>query len=48
MLGQGDRGGGDPAARVAEGNAGPVPFLSPLAERSDGLNSFPDTPSGGI
>lgn len=33
MLGQGDRGGGGPAARAVEVNAGPVPFLASLAER---------------
>ena len=33
MLGQGDRGGGGPAARATEGNAGPVPFLDSLVER---------------
>ncbi len=32
-LGQGDRGGGGPEARAAEGNAGPAPFLASLAER---------------
>jgi hypothetical protein len=31
-LGQGDRGGGGPAARATEGNAGPVPFRASLVE----------------
>ena len=33
VLGQGDRGGGGPAARAAEVNAGPVPLLASLEER---------------
>ena len=33
VLGQGDRDGGGPAARAAEGNAGPVLFLASLVER---------------
>jgi hypothetical protein len=32
VLGQGDRGGGGPAGRAAEGNAGPAPFLGSLVE----------------
>ena len=31
-LGQGDRGGGGPEGRAAEGNAGPAPFLVSLVE----------------
>jgi predicted 3-demethylubiquinone-9 3-methyltransferase (glyoxalase superfamily) len=38
VLGQGDRGGGDPAGRATEGNAGPVPFLASLAERQRWLD----------
>ncbi len=33
MLGQGDRGGGEPAARAIEDNTGPALFLSSLVER---------------
>jgi predicted nucleic acid-binding protein len=33
VLGQGDRGGGGPAARAAKGNAGPAPFLASLEEQ---------------
>ena len=41
VLGQGDQGGGDPAGRAAEVNAGPVPFLIPLAERQRWSEFFP-------
>jgi hypothetical protein len=34
VLDQGDRGGGGPATRAADGNAGPVRFLASLAEPS--------------
>ena len=44
MLGQGGRGGGDPAGHAAEDNAGPAPFLPYLQSTSDGLNSFLGTP----
>ena len=40
-LGQGDRGGGGPAAHAAEVNAGPVPFLPSLAERQRWSGFFP-------
>ena len=43
MLGQGDRGGGGPAARAAEVNAGPAPFLPPSQSASDGLVYFKNT-----
>ena len=44
MLGQGDGGGGGPAARAAEGNAGPAWFPSYPQGASRASGYFEDSP----
>ena len=43
-LGQGVRGGGGPATRATEDNAGPVPFLASLVERQRWSGYLANTP----